>query len=194
MVQKNPGTDVLRGQAYQARYNLKMISSEAKSSLLNMYMMFSSDKVVEISRPEHLPISLLHTCFNVAQSSAARSINDRLKEVRNRFERAFYSLIYFSYRQDFAPLLQRDLEQLEAFLCLDDLHEAQLREIKVGHTNDIGWGCTIRVAQMLTSHAILRHMLDDYNIDKLFREQSSYLKVLELMNDNADGFKGAFSI
>lgn len=49
MVQKNPGTDVLKGQAYQARYNLKMISSEAKSSLLNMYMMFSSDKVVEIS-------------------------------------------------------------------------------------------------------------------------------------------------
>lgn len=37
-------------------------------------------------------------------------------------------------------------------------------------------------------------MLDDYNIDKLFREQSSYMKVLELMNDNADGFKGAFSI
>ena len=77
---------------------------------------------------------------------------------------------------------------------LSDLHESQQRELKIGYTNDVGWGCTIRVAQMLTAHAILRHLIGDYSVDTLIQEQGSYMRVLKLMNDNADGHVGAFSI
>ena len=59
--------------------------------------------------------------------------------------------------------------------------------MKIGYNNDIGWGCTIRVAQMLTSHALLRHLMQEYTIDSLMKEQVSYLTVLKLMHDNADG-------
>ena len=37
-------------------------------------------------------------------------------------------------------------------------------------------------------------MLGEYNIEKLVQEQNSYMRVLELINDNADGLQGAFSI
>jgi hypothetical protein len=38
------------------------------------------------------------------------------------------------------------------------------REFRYGFTNDSGWGCTIRVTQMLFSHAILRADLGDYTL------------------------------
>ena len=67
--------------------------------------------------------------------------------------------------------------------------------MKVGHTNDVGWGCCIRVAQMLTAHTILRHMMgDDYSRETLFQEQKIYLRVLTMMQDNVDGLHGCFSI
>ena len=47
---------------------------------------------------------------------------------------------------------------------------------------------------MLISHAILRHKLNDYTMRTLIEEQETYLKVLRLMHDNADGQVGAFSI
>lgn len=47
---------------------------------------------------------------------------------------------------------------------------------------------------MLTSHALLRHLMDDYSIETLLKEQANYLKVLTLMHDNVDGRLGAFSI
>ena len=37
-------------------------------------------------------------------------------------------------------------------------------------------------------------MQDDYTIESLVEEKDSYLKVLKLMHDNADGVEGAFSI
>ena len=47
---------------------------------------------------------------------------------------------------------------------------------------------------MLTSHVMLRHLMHEYTLDSLLREQSNYLKVLKLMHDNIDGPTGAFSI
>ena len=47
---------------------------------------------------------------------------------------------------------------------------------------------------MLTAHAILRHLLQDYTMNSLVKEKNAYLKVLRLMHDNADGALGAFSI
>lgn len=66
--------------------------------------------------------------------------------------------------------------------------------MKIGLTNDIGWGCTIRVAQMLLAHSLLRHHLGDYDLTKLCTNMSAYTRVLTLMNDNADGAQGVFSI
>lgn len=68
------------------------------------------------------------------------------------------------------------------------------RQLKIGINNDIGWGCTIRVAQMMLAHTLLRHHLESYDLRKLCANESSYLRVLTLMNDNADGAQGAFSI
>lgn len=48
---------------------------------------------------------------------------------------------------------------------------------------------------MLLSHTILRHQLTNYSIDNLIYEsRAEYIRVMELMNDNSDGQKGAFSI
>ena len=68
------------------------------------------------------------------------------------------------------------------------------RQLKIGVTNDVGWGCTIRVGQMLLAHTILRHQLGEYNMQVLLRNMNEYCKVLVLMNDNADSSTGAFSI
>lgn len=48
---------------------------------------------------------------------------------------------------------------------------------------------------MLTSHTILRHLMgDNYDIQSLVLEGRSYMKVLKLMHDNANGKEGAFSM
>ena len=47
---------------------------------------------------------------------------------------------------------------------------------------------------MLTSHALLRHLMYEYTIDTLLEDKTNYLKVLKLMHDNTDGEEGAFSI
>ena len=128
--------------------------SESPGLLEYMFKMFSSDKVVEISKESHLPIILLHKKFSLPASSAAMtttqwllsSSDSRIKPVRDTFQKAFWTLLYFCYTQNFKPLLQTDMEQVETFLSLTQLHESQQRQVKIGYTNDIGWGCTLRVA------------------------------------------------
>lgn len=62
-----------------------------------------------------------------------------------------------------------------------------------GFTTDSGWGCTIRVTQMMMSHVILRATLGDYTLKSLATSKE-YIQVLTLINDNNDGHMGAFSI
>lgn len=57
---KNQGTDFLIGQAYQARYNIKMDKNNIFDYMFNF---FGSDKVVEITKRNHLPIILLNKKF-----------------------------------------------------------------------------------------------------------------------------------
>ena len=63
----------------------------------------------------------------------------------------------------------------------------------MGFTNDSGWGCTIRVSQMLLCHSIIRNELGNYDLMTL-GDSKIYLKMLQLINDNTDGVNGAFSI
>ena len=80
-------------------------------------------------------------------------------------------------------------------MFLETARNSKERPLKVGISNDIGWGCTIRVGQMMLAHSLLRHVLHDYNIlGDLVNHMSTYTRVLTLMNDNADGAPGAFSI
>lgn len=60
------------------------------------------------------------------------------------------------------------------------------RNVKIGSSNDVGWGCTIRVAQMIFCHTMLRHRLNNYSMETLPATQE-YQKVLTLVNDNYDG-------
>ena len=83
---------------------------------------------------------------------------------------------------------------MEIFLTTVENDELD-RELKIGYTNDIGWGCCIRVAQMLLAHAILRHSLGSgYSMEEMIEEGATYQQILTLMNDNADGAQGSFSI
>ena len=115
-----------------------------------------------------------------------------VKEQASAFNTAFWSLLWYCYRKEFRPLLQNDFEEIQVFLST--MQTPAIRTLKVGVSSDVGWGCCIRVAQMLLSHTILRHQLVDYNMKSLLRNMQDYVKVLTLMNDNADGAIGAFSI
>ena len=53
---------------------------------------------------------------------------------------------------------------MEVELFMTTVRERQDRQLKIGITNDIGWGCTIRVAQMMLAHTLLRHKLFDYDL------------------------------
>lgn len=71
--------------------------------------------------------------------------------------------------------------------------KAPSRVVNIMYTNDIGWGCTIRVSQMLICHSILRSKLNNYTL-KTLSLSDWYVKLLTLINDNLDGQKGALNI
>ena len=47
---------------------------------------------------------------------------------------------------------------------------------------------------MMLAHTLLRHQLDRYDFRVLCQKMSTYMRVLTLMNDNADGAQGVFSM
>ena len=48
---------------------------------------------------------------------------------------------------------------------------------------------------MMLAHTLLRHHLgQSYDLRKLCANEAAYMRVLTLLNDNADGAQGAFSI
>ena len=78
------------------------------------------------------------------------------------FKQKFGSLIWLTYRKNFKPLLADDLKLVETFLSIRPHMVADKKRVaRVGSTSDVGWGCAIRVCQMLFSHTILRHTLGE---------------------------------
>ena len=67
LVQKvNPSknAEYIRSQVYQTRYNLKVANEKENSTFFNyMRKMLSQDQLVNIKKPNHLPIMLLHKKF-----------------------------------------------------------------------------------------------------------------------------------
>jgi hypothetical protein len=57
-------------------------------------------------------------------------------------------LVWLCYRKGFDPLFVGEEETLTRWLNAlpIDLGKDLGRDLKVGHTTDSGWGCTIRVA------------------------------------------------
>lgn len=51
------------------------------------------------------------------------------------FREFWQSLLWFSYRSDFPPIGE------------------------AAHTSDVGWGCTLRTAQMLLANAFMHHFM-----------------------------------
>lgn len=58
-----------------------------------------------------------------------------------------------------------------------------VKTVRIGLTNDVGWGCAIRVAQMLICHAVLRWKEKHYNMAHLI-DSETYKNLLLLINDN----------
>jgi len=46
----------------------------------------------------------------------------------------------------------------------------------------------------MLAHTLLRHQLHNYDLRTCLQNMSTYTRVLTLVNDNADGAQGAFSI
>ncbi len=109
--------------------------------------------------------------------------------VRTKFQEIFWSTIWCCYRSNIKPLLVNDAEGLQRAFEI----RQPSRVVRLGFTNDSGWGCTIRVTQMLLAHTLLRNELGNYTLLQL-GQSNIYVKVLQLLNDNTDGAAGAFSI
>ena len=66
-----------------------------------MMKMISSDKLVEIQKASHFPISLLHKHYAISAQARRAGKSATLAEVKTlkaKFEMQFYSLFWFCYR------------------------------------------------------------------------------------------------
>lgn len=86
----------------------------------------------------------------------------QIEEISLKFQVHFNSLIWLCYRKNFAPLFVGEEEYLTKWI--KTLPKDLGRDLKIGHTTDSGWGCTIRVAQMMLCHTFLRHHHKDHDI------------------------------
>ena len=77
------------------------------------------------------------------ENKVKSSTKEMLNSCSRKFESHFWALVWFCYRQQFKPLLQQDFEEVETLLS--QLKSPPKRQVKIGVTNDVGWGCTIRV-------------------------------------------------
>ena len=150
---------------------------------MQIILKFLQTDSVEITKESHLPIYLLHYHFKREQTV------DKIAKSKKEFDERFWATIWCCYRQDFKPLLAYDQKSLQKAF---DIKQPN-RVVKLGFTNDSGWGCTIRVTQMLFCHTILKAELGSYTFKDLGKSDE-YTRILSLINDNTDGAQGAFSI
>ena len=95
---------------YQTRYNIKKANTDETNGLIKLVVnMLSPDKVVEISKASHLPITLLHHKFYLPTYQTSRNIeNLNIQQIREAFESRFWNLIWFCYKKNFKALLIDD--------------------------------------------------------------------------------------
>ena len=55
----------------------------------------------------------------------------------------------------------------------------QTKEDSTGYTDDMGWGCTIRVGQMLVSNTLIRHLLIHKDFKYRKKEEFEQFKLHE---------------
>lgn len=125
-----------------------------KPGLINSFLKYFQSEVVDIQSDKHLPIALLHHHF---------AKGTRIERTRLEFQQKFFALVWSCYRRNFSPLLLTDLDSLERMFMVRDFD----RQIKIGMTTDVGWGCTIRVFQMLLCNSVLKLHLGDYQMKDL---------------------------
>lgn len=86
---KSKNADFLRGQVYQARYNLKMVKLQDSPGILEyMVKMFSPDQLVHITKASHLPVTLLHKKFYNPESHVQQTkqqLKKSLEQVKDEF-------------------------------------------------------------------------------------------------------------
>jgi hypothetical protein len=131
---------------------------------------------------------------------------------KENFLSEFGKIIWFTYRNNFEGLLNR-----KAFLKITDFHkEIALHENRKIYKSDNGWGCMIRVAQMITARVLYllendlkvlpidEHHFDDddnvtrssvYNIkEETDKKDIKKRSVIRLFLDNFRDFDSPYSI
>lgn len=148
-----------------------------------MLIKFFQTDSVSMSKEQHFPLYLFHYRFDQVKTL------DMIARSKREFHEKFWSTIWCCYRQNFSPLLIHDQRALNDAIRI----RRPAKKFKIGHTNDTGWGCTIRVSQMMLCHAIMRAELGNYSMQTLGTSEK-YINMLTLINDNIDGVQGALSI
>ena len=105
---KNNSQDIIKGQAFSARYQLKQTTQSSSlgfftgfSTMVSKF--FQTDKV-EIKKLSHLPIVLLDNTFHIDNQSK-HGIEHQIAQIQYSFEQKFWALLWFCYRREFKPLL-----------------------------------------------------------------------------------------
>ena len=146
MVKLTDTDDFLQQKAFEARYKFNTAEKEGSktSGLFNSLVKFFVTEKVEIKTEANLPIFLLNKKYPERPIFKGADFKKQIEEISLKFQVHFNSLIWLCYRKNFVPLFVGEEEELTKWIqCLPkDLG----RDLKIGHTTDSGWGCTIRVA------------------------------------------------
>lgn len=102
-------------------------------------------------------------------SPDAREDAEGARDVNAAFIDDFRSRVWLTYRRDFSPLLDKD-------------------SVATSITSDAGWGCSIRVTQMLLAQSLVYLELGrDWRLSSATEEErNQYNKILELFRDTPD--------
>lgn len=109
--------------------------------LMNTQTLFSitSQSFPKLKNPKSVQLFVLGKEFHLAQGIDPKTINKSI-------ENYFYNIIWFSYRRNF-PILKPKTEKT--------------------YISDTGWGCSLRVGQMILAEVLKRHLQDGNRFDKL---------------------------
>jgi cysteine protease ATG4 len=135
----------------QAQYYQFEIANDKKSWLNKLtnnfrYILKNTSNIEDLFINSYNPVVLLGEVFE----------NSQLKNKSyQEFKKSFYSIIWVTYRSHFRPIINQTTGKQ--------------------YTSDVGWGCTIRVGQMLLLNTLKKHL-------KLAPD--SYHEILKTIEEN----------